>query len=214
MAPKIFSALFALPLAVLAVVFRAVLSFAFSLLDRGLLPDVLLRFGVRHMLETERLAPLKALSVDRVQELEETFIGELKRHKTIAVETEKANEQHYEVPTEFFRLCLGPRLKYSSCEWNAGTKELSVAENQTFATYAKRAQLEEGMSILDLGCGWGSLTLWLMEHIPRCKGDKARVLESRIFSYFLSSQCLVCPTRGRSASTLSPWRRTAAGAIV
>ncbi len=168
----IFSALFAVPLRLLAVVVRAVLAFAFALLDRGLLPDALLRFGVRHLLETERLAPLKQLSVDRLQEQEEAFIAELKRHKTIAVETEKANEQHYEVPTEFFRLCLGPRLKYSSCEWNAGVSELSEAENATFRSYAKRAQLEEGMRILDLGCGWGSLSLWLLEHVPRCRGEE------------------------------------------
>ncbi len=155
----------------LTVVVHAVLGVAFALLDRGFLPDVITRFGVRHLLQTERLDIVKRLGVEKVQEQEERFIQELRRYKTIAVETEKANEQHYEVPTEFFRLCLGPRLKYSSCEWRPGCKTLAEAENHTFETYAQRAQLEDGMSILDLGCGWGSLSLWLLEHFPKSTGE-------------------------------------------
>jgi cyclopropane-fatty-acyl-phospholipid synthase len=79
---------------------------------------------------------------------------------------EKANEQHYEVPSDFFTHVLGSHLKYSSCYWNDNTRDLSEAEEEALIQTCIHAQLANDMDILELGCGWGSLTLWMAEHYP------------------------------------------------
>jgi cyclopropane-fatty-acyl-phospholipid synthase len=79
---------------------------------------------------------------------------------------DRANEQHYEVPAEFFDLVLGPRRKYSSCYWPAGVSNLAEAEEAMLALTAQRAGLADGQHIVDLGCGWGSFTLWAAERYP------------------------------------------------
>ena len=84
----------------------------------------------------------------------------------VAVRADAANEQHYEVPAEFFELCLGPRLKYSSCLYPPGIDDLGLAEEAMLALTCDRAQLEDGQDVLELGCGWGSLTLWMAERYP------------------------------------------------
>ena len=91
---------------------------------------------------------------------------ELLRESPIAEQVDKPNEQHYEVPADFFRLVLGPRLKYSSCWWPEGVTGLAEAEEAMLALTCERAGVEDGMEILDLGCGWGSLSLWLAERYP------------------------------------------------
>jgi cyclopropane-fatty-acyl-phospholipid synthase len=96
------------------------------------------------------------------------FVSEL-RHRAIAEHVEMANEQHYEVPAHFFRLVLGPRLKYSCSHWPIGVSRLAAAEEAMLALTCERAQVEDGMEILDLGCGWGSLTFWLAERFPRAR---------------------------------------------
>jgi cyclopropane-fatty-acyl-phospholipid synthase len=88
------------------------------------------------------------------------------RQSPIAVQTEAANEQHYEVPQEFFQLVLGTNRKYSCCYYPTGTETLDEAEEKMLALTCERAQLRDGMDILELGCGWGSLTLWIAEHYP------------------------------------------------
>jgi cyclopropane-fatty-acyl-phospholipid synthase len=85
----------------------------------------------------------------------------------IAEQPEKANEQHYELPPEFLGLILGPRRKYSGCLWGEGVQTLGQAEEAMLALSCTRAQIADGMRILDLGCGWGSLSLWLAERYPR-----------------------------------------------
>ena len=95
----------------------------------------------------------------------DAFVEQL-RESPIAEQVEKANEQHYEVPAEFFRLVLGPRLKYSSCLWPNGVETLGQAEEAMLALTCERAGVEDGMTLLDLGCGWGSLTGWLSERYP------------------------------------------------
>lgn len=80
--------------------------------------------------------------------------------------TEKANEQHYEVPTEYYELALGPRKKYSACYYPKGTETLAEAENLAFEQVCQRAELKDGMKVVDLGCGWGSLTLFLLGKYP------------------------------------------------
>jgi cyclopropane fatty-acyl-phospholipid synthase-like methyltransferase len=77
--------------------------------------------------------------------------------------TDKANEQHYEVSSNFFTQCLGPRLKYSCCLYPQGNETLEEAELAMLEVYIERAGLKDGMELLDLGCGWGSLSLFLAE---------------------------------------------------
>ncbi|MBU6362622.1 MAG: cyclopropane-fatty-acyl-phospholipid synthase family protein [Acidobacteria bacterium] len=84
----------------------------------------------------------------------------------VAVRADAANEQHYEVPAEFFEACLGPRLKYSSCLYPPGVDDLAAAEDAMLALTCARARLEDGQDVLELGCGWGSLTLWMAERYP------------------------------------------------
>ena len=87
----------------------------------------------------------------------------------VAVQTEAANEQHYEVPTAFFLAHLGPRRKYSSCEWPKSVGTLAEAENYTLAEYCRRLglnKLSAGANVLEVGCGWGSLSLFMAEKYP------------------------------------------------
>ena len=134
-----------------------------SLIESGRVPDPLLRFGIRAnlfaRLERERRKGPGA---------KEAFLERL-RESPIAEEVEKANEQHYELPPEFFRLVLGPRLKYSSCYWPEGVHTLAAAEEAMLELTCERAGVQDGMELLDLGCGWGSLTLWLAERYPNAK---------------------------------------------
>jgi cyclopropane-fatty-acyl-phospholipid synthase len=87
----------------------------------------------------------------------------------VAIVPELANEQHYEVPPELFELCLGPRRKSSCCFWPEGVATLAAAEEAMLALTCERAGIEDGMEILDLGCGWGSLTFWLLERYPSAR---------------------------------------------
>lgn len=137
------------------------------LLERNLLPDPLLRFGIRRLL-AQRLREEDKGSADAQRTHLQALIEELRR-SPIAIETAAANEQHYEVPTRFYQLCLGPRLKYSGALWPAGVTTLAEAEEQMLTLYAERAQLADGQDILELGCGWGSLSLWMAERFPKSR---------------------------------------------
>jgi cyclopropane-fatty-acyl-phospholipid synthase len=88
------------------------------------------------------------------------------RASPLAIQTDAANRQHYEVPARFFQLCLGKKLKYSSCYYARGDESLDQAEDAMLALYAERAGLLDGQQVLELGCGWGSLTLWLAQRFP------------------------------------------------
>jgi cyclopropane-fatty-acyl-phospholipid synthase len=91
------------------------------------------------------------------------------RRSPIAIRVDDPNWQHYELPTEFFQRVLGPWLKYSCCYWPDGVETLAEAEAAMLDLTCRRARLEDGMEVLDLGCGWGSLTLWVAEHYPHCR---------------------------------------------
>jgi cyclopropane-fatty-acyl-phospholipid synthase len=130
------------------------------LIASGRVPDPLLRAGI-HAACTTRLRRERR----RGAAAKEAFIEQL-RASPIAEQVAKANEQHYEVPPEFFRLVLGPRMKYSSCLWPDGVSTLGEAEEAMLALTCERAGVEDGMTLLDLGCGWGSLTRWLSERYP------------------------------------------------
>ncbi len=139
---------------------------AFELLDRNLLPDAAIRSGIRRIARS-RLRQQETGGVEGQEERLRHLLDSLRR-SPIAVETAKANEQHYELPPDFFRLVLGKRLKYSSCYWPEGVSSLDDAEEAMLRLYETRAEVEDGASILDLGCGWGSLSLWIAERYPRC----------------------------------------------
>lgn len=135
-----------------------------GLAERGLIPDALLRLGIRRLcaarLAAERAGGPEAESARAAARLDALA------HGPLAVHTDAANRQHYELPPAFFRLCLGRRLKYSACYYPAGTETLDQAEEAMLALTAERAQLADGQRILELGCGWGSLTLWMAERYP------------------------------------------------
>ncbi|MGD2105532.1 MAG: cyclopropane-fatty-acyl-phospholipid synthase family protein [Anaerolineae bacterium] len=90
------------------------------------------------------------------------------RESPIAIHTEDANRQHYEVPPSFFKLVLGKRLKYSCCYWPEDVNTIDEAEEAMLRLTCQRAGLEDGMRVLDLGCGWGSLSLWIADRYPNC----------------------------------------------
>ena len=138
-----------------------------DLCERGLIPDALTRLGMRKLMQRRLLDEGRDNGEARSRRYNE-FLAEL-RAGPIAVETKAANQQHYEVPAEFFHLHLGPRLKYSCCLYPSGNETLARAEELMLELYAARAGLKDGMRILDLGCGWGSLSLWLAEKFPASK---------------------------------------------
>jgi cyclopropane-fatty-acyl-phospholipid synthase len=135
-----------------------------GLLERNLLPDWLIRWGIRRGL-AERLREESCPDASAQQERHREFVRRLKA-SPIAIHTSAANDQHYQVPTEFFRGVLGRRLKYSCCYWPPGVDSLDAAEEAMLDLYADRAQIRDGMEVLELGCGWGSLCLWLCERFP------------------------------------------------
>ena len=134
------------------------------LLTRDVLPDWLLRLGIRRLL-AQRLREENKGSAEAQRAHLLALIEELKR-SPIAIETRAANEQHYEVPTRFYQLCLGPRLKYSGAFWPEGVTTLAAAEDAMLRLTCERAQIADGQDILELGCGWGSLSLWMAEYYP------------------------------------------------
>lgn len=138
-----------------------------TLVERGLLPDSLVRFGIRRLLR-RRLAAEDRGDIEANQDALMAWVGQL-RASPVALETDAANAQHYEVPAGLYQAMLGPRLKYSSGLWEPGTHDLAAAEEAMLALTCRRAELVDGMDVLDLGCGWGSLTLWIAEQFPRCK---------------------------------------------
>lgn len=132
--------------------------------EQGLVPDPLIRAGIRRLLR-ERLCQLAPEDIEKQMELEQAFVRGMDRSPIAAV-PEKANEQHYEVPAEFFELVLGEQRKYSCAYWPNYIDNLDDAEVAALALTCERAGIEDGMDILELGCGWGSLTLWLANHYP------------------------------------------------
>ena len=137
------------------------------LLAAGVIPDALIRLRIRQLLR-QRLVEEGEGGLEVAHE-------RFRRHLAawgagpIAVNTLEANEQHYEVPPRFFELVLGPRLKYSSALFEPATSGLGGAEEAMLALTCERAQLAAGQTILELGCGWGSLTLWMAERHPTCR---------------------------------------------
>jgi cyclopropane-fatty-acyl-phospholipid synthase len=136
-----------------------------ALLDRGVLPDALIRAGIRRILAARlRAEDRGAAEADLAAKM--AWIDAL-RASPIALATETANVQHYEVPAAFFDIVLGPHRKYSSGLWPDATTTLAEAEAAMLALTCERADLADGQRILELGCGWGSLSLWMASRYPR-----------------------------------------------
>ena len=134
---------------------------AIDLAERGLIPLSGLRLGVRRLLARRLAEAAEGPSIDE-------FSSELAA-SAVALVPEKANEQHYELPPEFFELTLGPNLKYSGAYWPDGTTTLGEAEDAMLHLTTERAGLADGQDILELGCGWGSLTLHMARHFPNSR---------------------------------------------
>ena len=135
--------------------------------ERGWLPDALIRFGIRRLC-AQRLRDEQAGGLDAQAARFQRLIDDL-RESPVAIHTDAANAQHYELPPAFFRLCLGARLKYSGCYYPTGSETLDQAEDAMLALYGERAELADGQDILELGCGWGSLTLWMAQRYPNAR---------------------------------------------
>jgi len=139
-----------------------------NLADRGLLPDGAIRLGIRRLVR-QRLRELESRDVESAADQVERHVRDMAA-APLALLPHKANEQHYEVPAAFYRLMLGPHLKYSCGYWGTGApppSALETAEANALRLTCERARLEDGQHVLELGCGWGSLTLWIAGHYPR-----------------------------------------------
>lgn len=130
----------------------------------NILPDGIIRFAIKRLLK-KRLLELNLGSHEEIQRYKQAFMNNL-RDQPIAMNTSEANEQHYEVPPEFYELVLGGHLKYSCCFWNEVTQSLTEAEEEMLSLTVKRSACMDGDRILELGCGWGSLTLYLARSFP------------------------------------------------
>jgi cyclopropane-fatty-acyl-phospholipid synthase len=137
------------------------------LLEKNLLPDAAIRFGIRRLLARRLRAETAPTPVEQQRRLD-AFAADL-RTQPIAINTQESKAQHYEVPTAFYQRVLGPRLKYSCCWFERGDEPLAAGEEAMLRLYAERARLADGQEILELGCGWGSLSLWLAERFPRSR---------------------------------------------
>lgn len=142
----------------------AITAKAVSWTETGLLPDSVIRAGIRRLLESKR-KEIHSGDIEWAAKTTNRFVSMMNR-SPIALLTGLANEQHYEVPAAFFAQVMGENLKYSCCHWNKDTRTLSEAESAALELSVERAGIEDGMQVLDLGCGWGSLSLWIAEHFP------------------------------------------------
>ncbi len=156
-----------------------------DLAEKGIMPDFLIRSGIRRM-QKERLLWAKSRSVSEVEAHHQNWVDEMKK-SSIAYVPEKANEQHYEVPPAFFENALGKHLKYSSGYWPSGIDTLDDSEFAMLELSAKRAELSDGIDILELGCGWGSLTLYMAKEFPN--SSITAVSNSKDQRLFIEQKC-------------------------
>ncbi|MGD8519420.1 MAG: cyclopropane-fatty-acyl-phospholipid synthase family protein [Anaerolineae bacterium] len=155
------------------------------LVETNRVPDWLIQMVLRRSLSHTVRQRTQATLEERTAE-KRALIQKL-RESPIAIYTDDPNLQHYEVPTEFFQRVLGQRLKYSCCYWPEGVETLDAAEEAMLRLTCERARLEDGMTVLDLGCGWGSLSLWLAEQYPHSR--ILAVSHSRTQIEYIDQQC-------------------------
>ncbi|MCG6911761.1 MAG: cyclopropane-fatty-acyl-phospholipid synthase family protein [Deltaproteobacteria bacterium] len=143
------------------------MSIALELAERRWIPDSLVRCGIRR-LDRKRLREIHVPEGRALDEAKNAFVEKM-RQSPIAINTQEANQQHYELPPAFFEAVLGRHLKYSSGYWPQGTQSLDQAEEKMLQATVERAALSDGQAILELGCGWGSLSLWMARHFPNSR---------------------------------------------
>ena len=160
------------------------MSFSLKLAEKSLLPDSIIRFGIRQLLK-DRIAEIRQGNCETQADKKIQFISKMNM-SPIAVDTDLANEQHYEVPAEFYHYALGQNKKYSSCYWSDQTQSLNDAEKLALNITCEHADLQNGHAILELGCGWGSLTLWMAKKYP--KSSITAVSNSRSQREFILSE--------------------------
>lgn len=153
--------------------------------ERGWLPDALIRHGIRRMCRQRLREESAGGPVQQARRFKQRI--DMLRESPIAIHTDAANAQHYELPSEFFHLCLGPRLKYSSCYYPTGNESVAEAEEAMLRLYGERAQLSDGQDVLELGCGWGSATLWMAQNYPDSR--ITAVSNSNAQRHFIEAQC-------------------------
>jgi len=154
-------------------------------LHTGRIPDWLVRTVLRlrlsHSLRRRYRATIEERTADK-----QALIQRL-GHSPIAIHTDDPNEQHYEVPSSFFELVLGKHLKYSCCFWPEGVNTLDESEEAMLRLTCERARVEDGLDILDLGCGWGSLSLWIAQQFPNSR--IVAVSNSRTQREYIERRC-------------------------
>ena len=143
------------------------MNLSMEMAERRWLPDSLIRYGIRR-LDRRRLAEIHQPEGPVLEKAKERFVDAM-RQSPVAMNTREANQQHYELPPEFFEAVLGRHMKYSCGFWPEGTVSLDQAEEEMLGLTAERAALSDGQSILELGCGWGSLSLWMAKQFPNSK---------------------------------------------
>jgi len=152
--------------------------------ERGWVPDPVVRAGIRRLLR-EKLALERRGGPAAMEARREALLANLER-AAVALHTDEANRQHYELPPAFFEAVLGAQLKYSCALWEAGVRTLDQAEEAMLELAAERAGLADGQRILELGCGWGSLSLWMARRYPNARivavsnsANQRRFIEAR-----------------------------------
>ncbi|KAG9451743.1 hypothetical protein H6P81_004647 [Aristolochia fimbriata] len=169
----------------LSVPYNATVRTMLTLLEKNLLPDMVIRKLTRLLLaERLRSGYLRSSELQLAALME--FVNSL-LNMPIAVETDKAKAQHYELPTPFFKLVLGRNLKYSSCYFQDGSTTLDDAEEAMLELYCERAQIKDGHTILDVGCGWGSLSLYIAAKYQNCR--VTGICNSTTQKTFIEEQC-------------------------
>ncbi|MBT8082881.1 MAG: cyclopropane-fatty-acyl-phospholipid synthase family protein [Gammaproteobacteria bacterium] len=142
----------------------AVTAKALNWTELGLVPDTVIRAGIRRLLESKR-REIHSGDVEFAADAMNRFVAHMDE-SPVALVPDLANEQHYEVPADFFELVMGEHLKYSCGYWPQGVSSLTDSERTALGVTTERARIEDGMSVLDLGCGWGSLSLWIAGRFP------------------------------------------------
>ena len=135
-----------------------------ALIDKGILPDKALRFFVRSGLKkyTNRI---NRLSEEEIRSIQKDFVDTLLQYP-ITINIKDANEQHYEVPSKFFETILSAHMKYSGSIWDINQNTLEDSDTHTLGVYSERSEIKDGDSILELGSGWGSLSIYLATKFP------------------------------------------------
>ena len=158
---------------------------AIRLAESGLVPDALIRVGIRRLLR-HRISEITPLDSEAAHLTKRKFVASMD-HEVVALFTEEANAQHYELPQSFFAQILGEHRKYSCCYYPTSHETLDQAEEQMLSLYSERAGLADNQDILELGCGWGSLTLWMAERYPQARGTA--VSNSHGQRHYIEARC-------------------------